>query len=331
MIKIAFLVPDNRQEFRQWDLPAPVFGPAPQALLDGLAQLSDCEVHVIFCLKRRLPIPEKLAQNIYAHGLPVGRAGYMKSLYAGCARAIRKEVQRLGIDLVHGQGTERFPAFCAVRSGLPNVVTIHDNMSELALLNRARLFSFHWLAARIEGYAVRRAGGIVCISSYTKRLVQKTARRTWVVPNAVDESFFSVARNPVTPPQILCVANVMPLKNQIALIRALDPLAREFKFALKFLGKVEEGAYSAEFLELTRSRPWCEGPRSLKHSDLPAELSRASLLALPSLQDNCPMAVLEAMAASLPVAAAEVGGVPDLIEQSVTGLMFDPRDPKSIA
>src|SRR5205823_5830152 len=71
MIKIAFLVPDNRQEFGQWELSAPTFGPAPQALLDGFAQLADCEVHVIFCLKRPLSTPERLAANIYAHALIV--------------------------------------------------------------------------------------------------------------------------------------------------------------------------------------------------------------------------------------------------------------------
>lgn len=331
MIKIAFLVPDNRQEFGQWDLPAPVFGPAPQGLLDGFAQLSDCELHVLFCLKRPLPVPEKLAPNIYAHSLLVPPAGYLKTLYAGCLRAIRKEISRLKIDIVHGQGTERFPAYCAARSGLPNVITIHGNMRLLAKLNRARPFSFQWIAARLEGWTVPRTNGVVCISSYTKGLVEDTAKRTWVVPNAVNESFFDVTRAAVTPAQILCVANIEPRKNQIALIEALDPLARDFKFTLKFFGRIGDDDYSRRFTEMVKNRAWCEGPRSLRHSELPAELSRASLLVLPSIEDNCPMAVLEAMAAGLPVAAAAVGGVPDLIEPRATGWLFDPHDPRSIA
>lgn len=331
MIKVAFLVPDNRQEFEQWDLPAPVFGPAPQGLLDGFAQLSDCEVHVIFCLKRPLPVPEKLAQNIYAHSLLVPPAGYLKTLYSGCLRAIRKEVARLGIDIVHGQGTERFPAYCATRSGLPNVITIHGNMRLLAKLNRVRPFSFHWIAARLEGYTVARTDGVVCISSYTKGLVEDTAKRTWIVPNAVNESFFGVTRAPQTPPEILCVANIEPRKNQIVLIEALDPIARDLKFRLKFFGRIGNDDYSRRFTEMLKTRAWCEGPRSLKHSELPAELSRASLLVLPSIEDNCPMAVLEAMAAGLPVAAAAVGGVPDLIKPGITGWLFDPNDRRSIA
>jgi len=54
------------------------------------------------------------------------------------------------------------------------------------------------------------------------------------------------------------------------------------------------------------------------------------LLALPSLEDNCPMVVLEAMAAGVPVIAAEVGGVPDLVTDGVNGLFCQPHDAASM-
>jgi glycosyltransferase involved in cell wall biosynthesis len=53
------------------------------------------------------------------------------------------------------------------------------------------------------------------------------------------------------------------------------------------------------------------------------------MIVLPSIEENCPMAALEGMAAGIPVVAARSGGTPDLIEDGVSGLMFDPTDPAS--
>ena len=49
-------------------------------------------------------------------------------------------------------------------------------------------------------------------------------------------------------------------------------------------------------------------------------------MVLPSVEDNCPNVVLEAMAAGVPVAASSIGGIPDLIRPGETGALFYPRD-----
>jgi len=81
---------------------------------------------------------------------------------------------------------------------------------------------------------------------------------------------------------------------------------------------------------LVAVRPWCEFAGFADREKLKTCLRRASMLALPSLEDNCPMVVLEAMASGVPVLAAKVGGVPDLIEEGQTGLLCDPLDPASM-
>ena len=64
----------------------------------------------------------------------------------------------------------------------------------------------------------------------------------------------------------------------------------------------------------------------LGRDKLAEEFAKSSVLILPTFEDNCPMVVLEAMAAGLPVAASRVGGVPDLVDHDVTGLLFDPQN-----
>jgi glycosyltransferase involved in cell wall biosynthesis len=59
--------------------------------------------------------------------------------------------------------------------------------------------------------------------------------------------------------------------------------------------------------------------------------SIATALAVPSHTEGSPNVVLEGMAAGLPIAAAAVGGVPEILEDSATGLMVPPRNPDAMA
>ncbi|MGA3052939.1 MAG: glycosyltransferase [Candidatus Korobacteraceae bacterium] len=57
----------------------------------------------------------------------------------------------------------------------------------------------------------------------------------------------------------------------------------------------------------------------------------STLLALPSYSEGSPNVVLEAMAAGLPIAATDAGGVPEILEDGVTGLLVQPGDPQAMA
>jgi glycosyltransferase involved in cell wall biosynthesis len=59
--------------------------------------------------------------------------------------------------------------------------------------------------------------------------------------------------------------------------------------------------------------------------------SLATIVAVPSHSEGSPNVVLEAMAAGLPIAANRVGGVPEILEEGVTGLMLEPRNPEAMA
>jgi glycosyltransferase involved in cell wall biosynthesis len=332
-MKIVILTTDNRQALRQYEKPEPFFGTAPEALLQGFAQLSEVEVHVVSCTRQGMSSPEKLAPNIFFHSLVVPKIGWMKTFFQGCIRATRKKIQEIQPAIVHGQGTEMDCSLSAVFSGFPNIVTIHGNMRLIAAVNHERPFSYNWLAARLESFTLPRTDGVVCITNYTRQAVADLARRTWVLPNAVDQSFFDVPTNRTANALAtgICVGAICHRKNQNNFIRALDALAREKKFKIIFLGQTGDDAYGREFFELIKTRPWCEYAGFAGRAQLKEFFKSASFAVLPTLEDNCPMVVLEAMAAGVPVLASKVGGVPDLITDEKTGLFCDPECPETFA
>jgi len=330
-MKIALLTTDSREHDRDYWRVGPSFGTAPEALLRGFREVNDLEVHVVSCLKKEVAAPERLAQNIFYHAAVVPSIGWLKTGYLGCILAVRRKLREIRPDVVHGQGTERDCAISTVFSGYPNVVTLHGNMRLVAKLAKAKPWSYLGLTAALENVILRRTDGVVCISTYTQANVQKLNGRTWIVPNAVDPSFFETQRKPVDPPIILCVGFVSPRKNQNAFIEALVPLREKRDFRLLFLGRAPpESDYTEAFLKLVRQYSWIEHAGFIGRERLREELAKASLLALPSLEDNCPMVILEAAAAGVPVIASRVGGIPDLIEHEVNGLLFQPEDAGSI-
>jgi glycosyltransferase involved in cell wall biosynthesis len=328
-LKIAFLTRDVREHLKQYEKPEPYFATAPQALLAGFAEIPEIEVHVVCCAREPMRSPEKLAQNIYYHSCIVPKFAWGRMLYLGCIFTVRKLLARLRPDVAHGQGTENDCALTAAFSGYPNLITIHGNLRRIARLNHARPFSYLWTAAQYEKIAVRKTDGVVCISQHTAREVEGLARKTWLIPNAVDAAFFSIQRSPPPKPALVCVGTILPLKNQLALIHALDPVVRDRPFRLIFAGEPGPSDYSQAFIRAVKERPWCEVPGFLKRDALRTLLSRATALIHPSLEENCPMAILEAMAAGVPVLASKVGGIPDLMDAS-TGWLFDPENPAEI-
>ncbi|MGQ0779055.1 MAG: glycosyltransferase family 4 protein [Pseudonocardiales bacterium] len=90
------------------------------------------------------------------------------------------------------------------------------------------------------------------------------------------------------------------------------------------IARAHEAITRLGLAEVVQLRSW------LSPVEVDGLLSSAQVLVLPSLSEGQPMAILEAMAHGLCVVASDVGGIPDLIEDGVSGLLVPPADPTSL-
>ena len=336
-MKIAILTTDNRQHDRKFEIPTPYFGAAPEALLQGFAEISGVEIHVVSCTQQPVRAPEKIAPNIFFHSLHVPKIGWMRTLYQGCIRATRRKLREIQPDIVHGQGTERDCALSAVFSGLPNVLTIHGNMKAMAELYRARFGSFFWLAARLETVALKRTGGVFCNSAYTKGLVTPRAHKTWYVANPVRLAFFTPVppKKQVHVPVILNIGYLDSRKRQVELLEMARNLhGRGLKFELQFVGHgTARTAYGEKFQQALVSAEKAGYARALGYLDTPqliAAMDAADALVHFPSEEAFGLVVVEALARNLKFFGAASGGIVDIATGVEGTKLIPPNDFKGL-
>lgn len=332
-MRIALLTTDGRDISKDYNTPAPHFGTAVEALMQGFARTPGVEVHVVACVRTRVPAPPKLASNIFFHSLCVPKIGWMRTGYQGCIRAVRSKLKEIQPDMVHGQGTERDCAISAVFSGFPNVVTIHGNMADLARQFRERVGSFIWLAGKLETFTLKRTDGVFCNSAFTEQLVRPRARRTWRVPNALREMFFATAPAPGGSGRcaLVNVGVIAARKRQMELLDVARDLRQQgLDFEFQFVGDARrDSGYVSAFLE--RIKPLeregvarCVGQKTT--SELIQLFDQSAGMVHFSPAESFGLAVAEGLARDLKLFAARVGGVPDIAAGVPGAELFDLDD-----
>jgi glycosyltransferase involved in cell wall biosynthesis len=332
-LTVAILTTDKREPDKDYANPVPGFGTAPEALLQGMALLPDVEVHIVCCLQQPVRSPEKIAPNIWYHGLHVPKLGWLRTFYQGCIRAVRRKLKEIQPDIVHGQGTERDCSVTAVLSGFRNVVTIHGNMTSMAKIASARFGTYHWWAAWLEDFALQRTAGVFCNSEYTERLVRPRTRRTWRVPNAVRPQFLIPSAETHRPAQctLVNVGVIAPHKRQLELLDVAQQLHQQGQtFEFQFVGRDDPGTtYTTAFLEKIKPMEAAGYARYIglkSTSELIDCLDRsAALVHFPS-EEAFGLVVAEALARNLKLFGARLGGIPDIADGTPNAELFGPED-----
>ncbi|MGQ0617755.1 MAG: glycosyltransferase, partial [Acidimicrobiia bacterium] len=157
-----------------------------------------------------------------------------------------------------------------------------------------------------------------------------------VVPNvASDEALRLGPVAPATAPHLVLLGRVHPQKGIDVLIRAMAILADRYPGLRATVagdadpGRPEEGA---RLLALADSLGMGGRVELVGFVDRPEDvLAGARVYVQPSRHEALPLAILEAMAMGLPVVAADVGGVAELVRHGVNGLLVPPEDPAALA
>ena len=161
-----------------------------------------------------------------------------------------------------------------------------------------------------------------------------------VVPNGVDLAAIEAARPGPAVRRELGLPEDVPLiglvgrldhwgKGHQELFTAMAHLQERYPVHALLVGggrRIDEVRQLAESLGLAPKVHFL-GPRR----DVPDLLHAMDMFVLPSYSEGMSLALLEAMAAGLPVVASAVGGTPEVVTDGVTGLLIPPRDAEALA
>jgi glycosyltransferase involved in cell wall biosynthesis len=290
------------------------------------------------CLRAEGPLLEVLQQA----GIPVVEFRKEKSLLS--PNGLR-QLLRLAILL----RSKKFHALHAhdLWANLLGVPAARLAGTPVIITSRRYLEDLEWHTPwrnRILGMLDRLSTHVVVNSSAVRKILLQaygvSPEKVRVIYNGVDvERFVRVRRNRkkvlpalVSDSKIVAVvANMYSrVKGHAHLIAAASKVCRVMPATVFLL--VGDGQERSRLEQLVRDAALQKNFEFVGHrQDVPELLACCDLSVLPSEAEAMPNALLEAMAAGLPVIATDVGGSAEIIEHGVTGLLVPPCDPDALS
>lgn len=217
---------------------------------------------------------------------------------------------------------------------LPFITTLHGTDITLVGLDRSYL--------PITRFGIDESDGVTAISSYLRDQTRENlsiTRDIEVIRNFVNCDFYT--RNPelvaqqrprfAKPGESLLVhlSNFRPVKRVLDVIETFAHVSRALPARLLMIGDGPDRS-AAEFLAMRLGigdRVDFVG----KQENVNELLALSDLMLMPSEMESFGLAALEAMACRVPAVATRVGGVPELIEDGVNGLLYEIGDVEGMA
>jgi len=248
---------------------------------------------------------------------------------------IRRIIKQEDIYIVDTHAPVPLFADITVRAArhLPVIVTYH-----MLSMKKGKVPT-DWLIQPYEKYilprTLRASDSIICTSDTVRDVFLRSFRdKSYTITPAADSDFFTPASNRPAA-TILFVGSLNksdPHKGLRYLLEALTEVVKDHPAAK--LVVVGEGTGRQDFealshqLNLSKRVTFLGGQYGV---DLKKAYQSATIFVLPSLNDNFPLVILEAMAAGLPVVSTSVGSIPTIIEEGKSGFVVAPSDSRALA
>jgi alpha-maltose-1-phosphate synthase len=231
---------------------------------------------------------------------------------------------------------------------IPHVMTVHS-LEPLRPWKAEQLGGGYALSSWCERTAVESASAVIAVSEGMRSDLLAAypavrADRVRVIRNGIDTAEYApdpatgvLARYGIDPdrPAVVFVGRITRQKGVPVLLRAAEHLDPQVQLVL-CAGQADtpelgdEVAGLVGHLRATRSGvTWLSG--MLPRAEVIQLLSHATVFACPSLYEPLGIVNLEAMACGAAVVASDVGGIPEVVADGVTGLLVPPGDPARLA
>jgi glycosyltransferase involved in cell wall biosynthesis len=289
----------------------------------------------VFCLYER----GQFASVVEAANVPVHVLGVKRRVVPANWVDVWRQLGGVQADIVHTHLHE------ATWYGLPTAylrrVPVRVSHLHSSHWNWPR--KLRWLDRAAETFASTTLVCSTAVEEFAHAGLRYPAHKLEVVPNAIDLDRFrglpdrKEARRSLDLPQncpiLICVASLTEHKGHTYLLEAMQTVHSELPEALLLLvGKGGEGR-KAELRKLACEKGLGDSVTFLgSRDDVPLLMAASDLSVLPSaLREGLPISLLESAAAGLPAVATSVGGIPDVVEDGVGGILVPPRDSVALA